>query len=85
MNIGDAVGIDYQQPVFRPPAESRSLILQVTIGCSWNKCTFCEMYQDKQFQARKLEEVESELKLVNSTLQEVMAQTPRAKLSDFTP
>lgn len=71
MNIGDAAGISYQQPVFRPPAESRSLILQVTIGCSWNKCTFCEMYQDKSFQAKSLTEIEADLKLVADTLQQV--------------
>ena len=40
--------LDYIQPVFRPPSEGRSLILQVTNGCSWNKCTFCEMYTEPQ-------------------------------------
>ena len=40
--------LDYIEPVFRPPSEGRSLILQVTNGCSWNKCTFCEMYTDEQ-------------------------------------
>lgn len=60
-------GLVYDEPVFRPPAEWQSLILQVTIGCSWNKCTFCEMYQDKQFRYKPLDEVEAELKLVAST------------------
>ncbi|KAG7366061.1 radical SAM superfamily protein [Nitzschia inconspicua] len=70
MNIGDAVGLSYRAPVFRPPAEARSLILQVTIGCSWNKCTFCEMYQDKAFQVKPLAEIEADLKLVAETVQQ---------------
>lgn len=55
--------LSYIEPVFRPPSEARSLILQVTNGCSWNKCTFCEMYtQDqKKFRARKEEEIEQDI------------------------
>ena len=45
--------INYDEPLFRPPSEGRSLIIQVTLGCSWNKCAFCEMYTSKQFRARK--------------------------------
>jgi len=56
----------YEEPVFRPPAEWRSLILQVTIGCSWNKCSFCEMYQDKQFRAKSLADIQAELELVSA-------------------
>ncbi|RFF27054.1 MULTISPECIES: radical SAM protein [unclassified Wenzhouxiangella] len=46
--------IRYVEPVFRPPSEAKSLILPVTDGCSWNKCTFCEMYTapQKKFRAR---------------------------------
>lgn len=86
MNIGDAAGISYQQPVFRPPAESRSLILQVTIGCSWNKCTFCEMYQGKEFQAKPLADIKADLKLVADTLQQVCGDCSAGttnKPSDF--
>ena len=51
--------IRYVEPVFRPPSESQSLILPVTDGCSWNKCTFCEMYTapQKAFRARSEDEV----------------------------
>lgn len=51
--------ISYIEPVFRPPSEAKSLILPVTNGCSWNKCTFCEMYTQaqKKFRARKDEDV----------------------------
>ncbi len=51
--------IRYVEPVFRPPSEAQSLILPVTDGCSWNKCTFCEMYTapQKEFRARDEAEV----------------------------
>ena len=49
--------IQYNEPLFRPPSEARSLILQITLGCSWNKCSFCEMYTSKQFKARKEEDI----------------------------
>ncbi|MCK4942240.1 MAG: radical SAM protein [Candidatus Aminicenantes bacterium] len=44
--------LNYDMPLFRPPSEARSLIFQVTFGCSWNQCGFCEMYPDKQFRAK---------------------------------
>jgi radical SAM superfamily enzyme YgiQ (UPF0313 family) len=40
--------VEYIEPLFRPPSEGNSLILQVTNGCSWNNCTFCEMYTEPQ-------------------------------------
>lgn len=49
--------INYDEPLFRPPSEAYSLIIQVTLGCSYNKCAFCEMYTSKQFKARKEEDV----------------------------
>ncbi len=51
--------IRYLEPVYRPPSEAHSLILPVTDGCSWNRCTFCEMYTapQKKFRARSEEEV----------------------------
>lgn len=55
--------LSYIEPVFRPPSEARSLILQVTNGCSWNNCTFCEMYtqEQKKFKARKEQDIEQEI------------------------
>ena len=53
------IPIRYVEPVFRPPSEAESLILPVTDGCSWNQCTFCEMYTapQKKFRARDEAEV----------------------------
>lgn len=47
----------YEGRIFRPPSEADSLIVQATIGCSWNHCTYCDMYRDKSFRARDVEEV----------------------------
>lgn len=52
---------DYEEPVFRPPSEAQSLILQATIGCSQNTCGFCGMYKMKHFRVRPLEEVLTEI------------------------
>ena len=59
------IPIRYVEPVFRPPSEAESLILPVTDGCSWNQCTFCEMYTapQKQFRARSEEEVLESIRL----------------------
>lgn len=52
--------IEYEGRVFRPPSEAYSLIVQVTIGCSHNKCTFCDMYKEKRFRVRPFEEVKAD-------------------------
>lgn len=44
--------IQYDEPLYRPPSEGKSLIIQITLGCSWNKCSFCEMYTSKHFKVR---------------------------------
>ncbi len=58
--------LNYIEPVFRPPSEANSLILQVTNGCSWNKCTFCDMYtaEQKRFRPKSQVDIEQELKAV---------------------
>ena len=59
------IPIRYVEPVFRPPSEAESLILPITDGCSWNKCTFCEMYTapQKKFLARSEDEVLESIRL----------------------
>ncbi|MBR0220156.1 MAG: radical SAM protein [Synergistaceae bacterium] len=51
----------YTPPVYRPPFEDGSLLLQASIGCSHNKCTFCSMYQGVKFQAESLEQIKQDL------------------------
>lgn len=60
------IQLPYVEPVFRPPSEARSLILQVTNGCSWNQCTFCEMYTlpQKKFSLKPLDKIEEEVAAV---------------------
>ena len=54
--------LNYDESLFRPPAEAESAILQVTLGCSWNKCAFCEMYSTKKYKIRPLMEIEKDIK-----------------------
>ncbi len=51
----------YEGIVYRPPSEANSLIVQVTIGCSHNGCSFCGMYKEKKFRIRDLKDIMEDL------------------------
>ncbi|MCB2207980.1 MAG: radical SAM protein [Bacteroidetes bacterium] len=53
--------LSYDEPLFRPPSEAYSLIFQVTLGCSWNQCAFCEMYTSKKFKVKKEADIFKEI------------------------
>jgi radical SAM superfamily enzyme YgiQ (UPF0313 family) len=53
--------MDYVGRIFRPPSEAHSLLLQVSVGCSHNRCAYCDMYRDKQFRAKPFEQIEADV------------------------
>ena len=57
---------DYSQPLYRPPSEAWSMIIQVTEGCSHNKCRFCYMYKCKQFRLKSKEEIINHIEWLKS-------------------
>ncbi len=73
--------INYEEPLFRPPSEAQSLIFQVTIGCAWNRCAFCEMYSKKTFRIKKEEEVILEIEAASK----LYPDTRRIFLADGNP
>ena len=55
-------GLRYEGPIYRPPSEANSLLVQATIGCPWNKCTFCMIYKKgPEFKIRPVEEIKEDL------------------------
>ncbi|MCD1147680.1 B12-binding domain-containing radical SAM protein [Peptoniphilus sp. KCTC 25270] len=55
----------YQGSIYRPPSEAWSYILQATVGCGYNRCTFCTMYKDEHFFARPLGEIVEDLQMAH--------------------
>lgn len=70
--------MNYNMPLYRPPSEAYSLIIQVTLGCSHNRCTFCDMYKMKKFIIKPLEIIKKEIDYFRATTQEA----PRIFLAD---
>lgn len=61
----------YDEPLFRPPAEAYSAIIQATLGCSWNRCAFCDMYSSKKFRPRTFDELKPEIETLAAMYQGV--------------
>jgi len=58
----------YEGKIYRPPSEADAYILQATIGCSWNHCTYCDMYRSKSFRVRDLEETLADIRDAGAAL-----------------
>jgi len=56
----------YEGMIFRPPSEAESLILQVTVGCSYHRCTFCGAYREKSFRIKTFEEIKEDIDEISS-------------------
>ena len=54
----------YEGAIWRPPSESNSLILQATVGCSWNKCSFCDAYKGKTFRIKTLDDIKRDVEKI---------------------
>ena len=60
--------LNYDAPLYRPPSEAKSLIFQVTLGCSFNECSFCDMYRSKDYSERSWDEVKGEIDMMSKML-----------------
>ncbi len=70
--------LNYDAPLYRPPSEARSLIFQVTLGCSFNECSFCDMYRSKKYSERPWDEIKLEIDMMAKQ----MPDTTRVFLAD---
>jgi radical SAM superfamily enzyme YgiQ (UPF0313 family) len=57
--------LEYSYPLYRPPSEANSLIFQVTLGCSFNQCSYCDMYRSKTYSERPWEEIQMEIDMTS--------------------
>ena len=57
--------LEYSYPLYRPPSEANSLIFQVTLGCSFNQCSYCDMYRTKTYSERPWEEIQMEIDITS--------------------
>ena len=60
--------VRYEGDIYRPPSEANSFILQATIGCSWNACTYCAMYRQKNFRVRNLDESLEDIRMAEKAM-----------------
>jgi radical SAM superfamily enzyme YgiQ (UPF0313 family) len=60
--------VRYEGDIYRPPSEAGSFILQATVGCSWNACTYCAMYRAKRFRVRDLDDAREDIRAARETL-----------------
>ena len=58
----------YEGKIYRPPSEADAYIIQATIGCSWNKCVYCDMYREKTYRERKLEDVLQDVEMAEAVI-----------------
>jgi biotin synthase-like enzyme len=70
--------LEYSYPLYRPPSEANSLIFQVTLGCSFNQCSYCDMYRTKTYSERPWEEIQMEIDITSK----LYSDTKRIFLAD---
>lgn len=68
----------YDYPLYRPPSEARSTIIQITLGCSFNRCSFCNMYRTKVYEEKNFNDIKKEIDL----LSQLLPETERIFLGD---
>lgn len=59
--------LNYAYPLYRPPSEANSLIFQVTLGCSFNQCSYCDMYRTKNYSERSWDEIKKEIDITSKS------------------